>query len=412
MKGTSRMTRYSAFVGVVVASAAGVVGFASPAMAADLGTLTINPTTGGSVTTSPMFTSATTSVACPTGYGTNAALKVGPVGGPYNNLVPIGALGTYANGPFSLSPNRSLSTAMGGSVPDGQYEMVVICVSDVLGDNPDKFRSAPFSVSGGNWAFPPVVVAANTTTTLTASPAATAPYHTDVTMTAHVTASPAAAIHGSVNFRSGATVIGSAPVNAAGDAVLVNATLPVGPTQLSAVFAPSDNLTNGSTSSNVPFEITAPAGGDSKTENINAEVAPGNLTLAVPATAVTLTGGVVGGHATGNMNPATVTDLRGNGQAWNLTGQVSNFVSGANTIDANQLGWTPAAHNVNSEAGTVVAGPVAAPVTAGLGTARTLCSAAAGANAGVFECTAGLDLQIPQSARPGAYAATLTLTLI
>ena len=56
-------------------------GLAAPAQAESpvLGTLALSPA-GGSVNDTPFVTAATTPAACPTDFGGNAALKVGPVG--------------------------------------------------------------------------------------------------------------------------------------------------------------------------------------------------------------------------------------------------------------------------------------------------------------------------------------------
>ncbi|MFU8870448.1 hypothetical protein [Micromonospora sp. SL4-19] len=127
---------------------------AVPAYAADLGTLTITPTSGsvgsGAGDATPMFTSAATSAPCPTGYGTNAVAKVGPVGGPYNNLNKIGSENNYDAGPFSLDTNRSMAKALGGVPANGNYEIVIQCSGEILGDNPNYFR-APITVRDGTW---------------------------------------------------------------------------------------------------------------------------------------------------------------------------------------------------------------------------------------------------------------------
>ena len=63
----------------------------------------------------------------------------------------------------------------------------------------------------------------------------------------------------------------------------------------------------------------------------------------------------------------------------------------------------------------VTAGPALTDTTQpwldGLGTARTLCSAAAGHSGGVFYCNAGLYLGIPPDATKGTYTGNVTLTL-
>jgi len=162
------------------------------------------------------------------------------------------------------------------------------------------------------------------------------------------------------------------------------------------------------TATPVSFGTTPPVGsGGAAQQQITVDVAGGPLTLAVAGDAVALTGATVGGTAAGSLHPAAVEDLRGTNAGWSLVGQVGDFVGTTGTIGADQLGWTPAA-SVASGAGQVTPG---ATVGSGLGTARSLCAADPGASAGSFSCAADLTLSIPESAAPGSYAATLTLTL-
>lgn len=126
--------------------------FASPASAAPLGTLTLSAATG-SASQSPMLASVTTSAACPAGYGTNAAIKVGR-NGQFSNLNIIASAGNYDAAPFTLATNRSLAKALTGNdmgtVADGAYEIVVLCAGEILGDHPERFSIA-ITVSGGTW---------------------------------------------------------------------------------------------------------------------------------------------------------------------------------------------------------------------------------------------------------------------
>ncbi|WP_460369408.1 WxL domain-containing protein [Actinocorallia lasiicapitis] len=117
----------------------------------------------------------------------------------------------------------------------------------------------------------------------------------------------------------------------------------------------------------------------------------------------------LGGHSTGALNKATVTDTRGTNAGWSLVGQVSDFTSPeGGTIPGANLAWGPNATAVgDGSPGQVTAG---APV-AGLNVARTLGSAQGGFSGGVFELGAGLDLRIPAGVPAGSYTGTLTLTL-
>ncbi|MFF5172687.1 hypothetical protein ACFY3U_08645 [Micromonospora sp. NPDC000089] len=147
-------TPTAALLGLVASAALVLAGPAAPASAADLGTLTVTPTTGpvgsGVADATPMLTAVTTSAACPTGYGTNAVAKVGPVGGPYSNLDRIGSDNNYDAGPFTLGSNRSMAKALGAVPRNGDYEVVVQCSGEILGDNPGYFRVG-ITVAAGTW---------------------------------------------------------------------------------------------------------------------------------------------------------------------------------------------------------------------------------------------------------------------
>ncbi|WP_327010360.1 WxL domain-containing protein [Dactylosporangium sp. NBC_01737] len=405
MKGPkSLLARVGAVAGAAVVSSVALVGLAAPAHAADLGSITLTPTSG-TVDANPMFTSVTTATACPTGYGTNVAVKIGRVGGPYNNLNTVYSDGGYDTAPLSLAANRSFTRANGNVAPAaGLYEVVIICTSETQGDLPDVFRSINIEVTGANWAVKVAAPAEDTTTTLAVSPASPQVAGTSVTLTA--TVAPAAAA-GTVEFKRGATVIGTAPV-AAGVATLTTTTLPVGTANLSASFVPANSAAyKASASAAVPFTVSQPAGSISNEQEITGDIAPGAFSLNVAGTTVPLIGGTVGGTATGSLNTATVVDLRGNNAGWNLTGQVEDF-TGAGTIPGNNLGWAPTATKV-SGSGAVIVG-AASPN--GLGTSKTLCSAAPTTNAGTFTCGGAVSLAIPDNVAPGTYSATLTLTLV
>jgi hypothetical protein len=147
--------------------------------------------------------------------------------------------------------------------------------------------------------------------------------------------------------------------------------------------------------------------------------------------------------AVGAINQITVTNPRGDGAPWSVTGKVTDFLvedyagSCAATapgtwdyrcIPGDNLAWNPATTVAHikvpgdvaaSTAGTAinVANEILkdAPWPAagtGLGsTQRSLCSSVATVSGGTFACGAGLTLVVPASASAGTYSATLTLTL-
>ncbi|MFC0531850.1 HtaA domain-containing protein [Phytohabitans kaempferiae] len=166
----------------------------------------------------------------------------------------------------------------------------------------------------------------------------------------------------------------------------------------------------------ITFAGSGEPGGTAAEQEITAQVlATGPLTLTSAGGSVALSAVQPGAVATGGLNAVTVKDLRGTNAGWSLVGQVEAFSSPlGGTIAADNLGWTPSASVVEDGlaggAGTVTPGGVAEPGS-GLGTARTLCSSAAGVSAGQFQCGADLGLGVPASTVPGDYTATLTLTL-
>lgn len=98
-------------------------------------------------------------------------------------------------------------------------------------------------------------------------------------------------------------------------------------------------------------------GGSSAQQQILADVAAGPLILSVAGDTVQLTQSAPNGDgtyqtATGALNTATVSDLRGTNAGWNLVGQVSDFTGDVGTIGAENLGWTPSAAAVNTGVGT------------------------------------------------------------
>lgn len=194
------------------------------------------------------------------------------------------------------------------------------------------------------------------------------------------------------------------------------------------VFAPTasqpypGNLVVTSSATNSPTSV-ALAGTGSIFDGvvITSEITGGALTMATSGNSVTLNPMVLNGRdqiTTGSLLPVEVIDPRGTGAGWSLTGQVSDFVSAGGIILADNFGWDPFASvqagSLPVPAGTssvVTSGGSAWPGH-GLGDAKALCSAAAGASAGAFTCAASLQLGVPASALAGVYTGVLTLTLV
>ncbi|MEV4626550.1 hypothetical protein AB0J90_09725 [Micromonospora sp. NPDC049523] len=175
----------------VLLAAAAVSAVGLPAGAAEavpvrragaIGPLTVEPTSG-TVDANPMLVSATTPAPCPARYGAAAMLRVGPVGGPYSNIVRPGQAGDYDKAAFTMTSNRSMLTSQGQPPTDGEYQIVVECVSGDLGPHPDRFVTS-IVVSGNTWrvkgmaappAAPPTRAGSSTNPPAPVGPAATAP---------------------------------------------------------------------------------------------------------------------------------------------------------------------------------------------------------------------------------------------
>lgn len=248
-KAKSLLGRAAVTLSTAAIATLALAGLAAPAQAASpvLGTLALTPTSGG-VTDIPFVTAATTSAACPTGYGENAGLKVGPVGGPFNLLARIGGAGNYDKAPFTLAASLSLVDALGAAPADGTYEVIITC-SGLTGGYPKDF-STFISVTGGTWA---VKAAAATTTKLTATPDDYAHQGEQVTLTATVKWAAAA---GTVEFFNGSTSIGTAPA-VAGKATISTTTLPTGRLKLTATFTPDDPRLHKSSTSQICYFVIA-----------------------------------------------------------------------------------------------------------------------------------------------------------
>src|ERR1700754_143626 len=185
--------RAAALLGAATLAAGVLAGIASPAQAASLGEVTLSQQSG-SVNDTPIFASAT-SPACPTGFGENAALRVGRPNGPYNNLAVALGGGGVDEEPVTINSNRSFTTALGGTAPAaGEWWVIIECYSLTEGRHPDEFRT-PIVVTGDQWRIP---VAEDTTTSLAVGPEGGIDRGEEATFTATVTPNTAT---GTVEFK-------------------------------------------------------------------------------------------------------------------------------------------------------------------------------------------------------------------
>ncbi|MFC0532550.1 hypothetical protein [Phytohabitans kaempferiae] len=130
-------------------TALAVVAFPVPASAAPLGTVQLSQSEG-TVDQTPIFGTASASRPCPSGYGSDALVRVGPPGGPYANVARPLTDGGYDAKAVLAKPNRSFAAALGGAPASGEWWVVVECFSLTQGQHPERFVT-PLTVTGRDW---------------------------------------------------------------------------------------------------------------------------------------------------------------------------------------------------------------------------------------------------------------------
>jgi hypothetical protein len=355
--------------------------------------------------------------ACPAGTA-NATLVTWDNGTPIaeqglSNPVPGTDVGTAGFGNQMLFPMSLVPAIAGGTLPT-QYEFAVDChaTAGVQGTILD-YTIVNFAADG-SWRVNSTAGPTATTTTLSATPS-TVQVGGNVTLNA--TVSPAAAA-GSVQFKDGSANLGSPVAVTSGAAQFSTTSLTAGGHQITAVFTPTDATAfSGSTSNSASVTVTSSLV-QPETINVNIPSAEGILVLTVSSTPVQMSQAVLSADSTtfsstGTLGDVTVSDGRNQSHpGWRVTGQVSDFTNGTNTIDGNGLGWTPSIKTPNA-ANDVVAGPaVAAGSNPGLKQGSGLASAAAAKGLGTTVLSAALSLTAPSSTAAGSYSATLTITAI
>ncbi|MDF2492681.1 MAG: hypothetical protein K0Q58_1259 [Microbacterium sp.] len=260
----------SVLTAALIASGA-ALGVAVPAQAAGGPTLTVTaaPRAGGTVT----VTGTGFAPAAPGVY-----LGIGPAGLPgfYQGASSISQVVWIAPG------NPAGSTDAGPTAPmaaDGSFsvELTVPAYADGAAFSlyTSKAHGQGFMDPSQNVIQPVTYAAAPATATTTTLTVDSASIVVGATVTLTAVVAPAAA--GSVEFRDGATPIGSAPV-VSGSASLPTASLAVGAHELTAAFTPTDpTLHAASTSAAVPVAVAAvpalpvPTVTVSKTTGLDAE---------------------------------------------------------------------------------------------------------------------------------------------
>jgi hypothetical protein len=326
------------------------------------------------------------------------------------------------------------------------FEVAIVCSSGSGGTEQSPFvyyqyayitynsAANTFTISSTG----PALTATSTTLTSTDTTNTTLGTNTanvgdSVTFTAHVTDADSTTAAGTVTFQSNGTNIGTEPVTLSGGQASASTTFSsAGPFNITATFAPSNATTYAS--SNASLTETVQVAGSitaSVPENLTVPQ-NGTFTISVDTAAIPITAPTGSFTATGNFgtqNPAApnsatstagveVNDSRNTFPGWSVTGQTSAFTgpgSPAASISGNQLGWTPNTGETFAATGIghATLGSAVTPAAPGLGsTAATLISAPIGGGFGVFDASAMLTLLIPNTAPPGAYTGTLTITAI
>ncbi len=246
--------------------------------------------------------------------------------------------------------------------------------------------------------------------------------------------------YGSVFIRQMTNQYGS-NLDCVNGTVAVNTTPPVTPYSNFGrlVSAARYTITNNTNHAFRTFNVTAVNASALSYQVITVNVIGRPLSFDALAHTVSMNSAGPGEVATGALKQLTIKDPRGTNAGWTVTGQVTptagpivastaaktpDFISTSptglvKTIPANNLAWRPSASpapgNPPGSGGVVTAGAgltdTTQPWIDGLGTARTLCSAAAGFSGGVFHCNAALYLGIPPDATRGTYTGNVTLTL-
>lgn len=319
----------------------------------------------------------------------------------------------FFNGATSLGTATiagSIATLSTTALPVGTNSVTAVYAGDTAHNGS---TSAPVSV------VVTAVPARATTTVLDVTPDSGNAFQ-PVTLTATVTAATGTPA-GTVTFKDGALVLGSAPVTAAGTASITTNGLGYGLHNLTADFVGTAPYTNSSGSDTatytsegaVPDEqtvtVTIPAGAITITTPYT-PTAPLSLGTAVldPADATY--------SASAAFEDIVITDTRAGNLGWTASVVSGAFTNGASSFPGIHSGLTSlAAQQVTGNAlqASNVVVTNHAPFTDGLGTPKVFATYAAGQQIGTahIEGVFGID-QVPTSVAPGLYTATVTFTAV
>ena len=158
---------------------------------------------------------------------------------------------------------------------------------------------------------------------------------------------------------------------------------------------------------------TAFAPGAFAADGTTATVTGGSLNVTNPLVAdfgvSSITG--VAQTTTAALDAFSVSDLRGTGAGWHVIAEASPFTSGANILVAGSLSTpalTVAANGTTSASPTMTGGPYVLDVAP-----LQIASAALQTGLGTYDFSAStLTLALPADVRAGAYASTVTISVV
>lgn len=227
----------------------------------------------------------------------------------------------------------------------------------------------------------------------------------------------AAAPDGSCRFSDGATTVGSAPVDAAGDCTMTSSAFAPGDHLFTLVFTPADPLLYEPSTSGVTV-ATYVDGGDGQTLVVTVPV--GALSIFTPYTperpldlgdmVLALNGSSF--SATAEFREVTVIDTRAGNPGWTASLTRADFIGPAGSIPARFSGLIDLVPRyVAGNALVSIRVRDISPHSLGSGP-LAFAWASQGAGTGTVGITADFVLEgVPTSTKPGRYTATVTFTV-
>ena len=278
--------------------------------------------------------------------GSSITLVANPTSGGIGSAITLTATVSGTGGtPTGQVQFLDNGTLIGTGTVNGSGKAVLVTTTLPLGSDSlvaKYLGSGAFTASTSNAVIVTITSVGTqaTTTTLAAAPAS-ASLGSSITLTATVTptSSTGPVATGTVSFVLNGATIGTATLNAAGQAVLVTTTLPVGNDSITATY-PGDANYAASTSTPVVVTMTAPLAATTTTLTTSASTVGFGNPVTLTATVSHSSGSAsLSGTVTFLSNGAVIgtAPVGSNGKA---TLVVSSLTAGSNSIQANFGGST------------------------------------------------------------------------